>query len=82
MQTSAEKFRETGWEPEREVFFQLQGADRDYEERPDRDPERYEESAFGYGAGGAEEKSTCAWISITAVILCAALCALVVLWSR
>ena len=24
----------------------------------------------------------CAWISITAVILCAALCALVVLWSR
>ena len=25
---------------------------------------------------------TCAWISITAVILCAALCSLVVLWSR
>ena len=25
---------------------------------------------------------TCAWISITAVILCAALCALAVLWSR
>ena len=25
---------------------------------------------------------TCAWISITAVICCAALCALVVLWSR
>ena len=24
----------------------------------------------------------CAWISITAVILCAALCSLVVLWSR
>ena len=24
----------------------------------------------------------CAWISITAVILCATLCALVVLWSR
>ena len=24
----------------------------------------------------------CAWVSITAVILCAALCALVVLWSR
>ena len=24
------KFRETGWEPEREVFFQLQGADREY----------------------------------------------------
>ena len=25
---------------------------------------------------------TCAWISITALILCAALCALVVLWSK
>ena len=49
------KFRETGWEPEREVFFQLQGADREYEERPDHNPERYEESAFEYGAGDAEE---------------------------
>ena len=46
---------ETGWEPEREVFFQLQGADRDYEERPDHNPERYEEAAFEYGAGDAEE---------------------------
>ena len=49
------KFRETGWEPEREVFFRLQGADRDYEERPDHNPERYEKSAFEYGAGDAEE---------------------------
>ena len=49
------KFRETGWEPERDVFFQLQSADRDYEERPDRDSERYEEAAFEYGADGAEE---------------------------
>ena len=49
------KFRETGWEPEREVFFQLQDADRKYEERPDHDPERYEETAFGYGAGSAKE---------------------------
>ena len=49
------KFRETGWEPEREVFFQLQGADREYEALPDRDPERYEKSAFEYGAGDAEE---------------------------
>ena len=48
---------ETGWEPEREVFFRLQGADRDYEERPDHNPERYEESAFEYGAGDAEENS-------------------------
>ena len=49
------EIRETGWEPEREVFFQLQSADRDYEERPDRDSERYEETAFGYGAGSAGE---------------------------
>ena len=51
------KIRETGWEPERDVFFQLQGADRDYEERPDHNPERYEESAFGYSTGSAEENS-------------------------
>ena len=51
------KIRETGWEPEREVFFRLQGADRDYEERPDHNPERYEESAFGYSTGSAEENS-------------------------
>ena len=49
------KFRETGWEPERGVFFQLQGADREYEALPNRDPERYEEAAFEYGAGDAEE---------------------------
>ena len=49
------KIRETGWEPERKVFFQLQGADREYEALPDRDPERYEEAAFEYGAGDAEE---------------------------
>ena len=52
------KFRETGWEPEREVFFQLQGADREYEALPDRDPERYEETAFGYSTGSAEENSS------------------------
>ena len=48
---------ETGWEAERDVFFQLQGADRDYEERPDRDSEQYEETAFRYGTGSAEENS-------------------------
>ena len=51
------KFRETDWEPEREVFFQLQGADREYEALPNRDPERYEETAFGYSTGSAEENS-------------------------
>ena len=49
---------ETGWEPEREVFFQLQDADRKYEARPDHDPERFEEAAFGYGTGSAEENPT------------------------
>ena len=49
------RVRRTGWEPEREVFFQLQGADREYGALPDRDPERYEEAAFEYGAGDAEE---------------------------
>ena len=51
------EIRETGWEPEREVFFRLQGADREYEACPDHDPERYEETAFGYGTGSAEENS-------------------------
>ena len=50
--------RETGWEPEREVFFRLQNADREYEDRPDRDSERYEETAFGYAAGSTEENPT------------------------
>ena len=51
------KFRETGWEPEREVFFRLQSTDREYEDCPDRDSERYEETAFGYSTGSAEENS-------------------------
>ena len=52
------KSRETGWEPERDVFFQLQGADRDYEERPDHDSGRYEETAFGDSAGDEKENSS------------------------
>ena len=51
------KIRETGWEPEREVFFRLQSTDREYEACPDRGSERYEEAAFGYGTGSAEENS-------------------------
>ena len=51
------KFRETDWEPEREVFFRLQSTDREYEDCPDRDSERYEETAFGYSTGSAEENS-------------------------
>ena len=52
------KIRETGWEPEREVFFRLQSTDREYEDCPDRDSERYEETAFGYSTGSAEENPT------------------------
>jgi len=51
------KIRETGWEPEQEVFFRLQSTDREYEDCPDRDSERYEETAFGYSTGSAEENS-------------------------
>ena len=51
------KIRETGWKPEREVFFRLQSTDREYEDCPDRDSERYEETAFGYSTGSAEENS-------------------------
>ena len=51
------KIRETGWEPEREVFFRLQSTDREYEDCPDHNPERYEETAFGYSTGSAEENS-------------------------
>ena len=51
------KIRETGWEPEREVFFRLQGADREYEALPDHNPERYEETAFRYGTGSTEDNS-------------------------
>ena len=52
------KIREAGWEPEREVFFRLQSTDREYEDCPDRDSERYEETAFGYSTGSAEENPT------------------------
>ena len=51
------KIRETGWESERGVFFQLQSTDREYEACPDRGSERYEEAAFRYGTGSAEENS-------------------------
>ena len=51
------KFRETGREPEREVFFRLQRADRQYAEIYDNDFDRYEEPTYGYGSGCEEENS-------------------------
>ena len=49
---------ETGWEPEREVFFRLQRADRQYAEIYDNDFDRYEEPTYGYGSGCEEENPT------------------------
>ena len=51
------KFRETGWEPEREVFFRLQRVDRQCAEIYDNDFDRYEEPTYGYGSGCEEENS-------------------------
>ena len=48
---------ETGWEPDREVFFRLQRADRQYAEIYDNDFDRYEEPTYGYGSGCEEENS-------------------------
>ena len=52
------KFRETGWEPEREVFFQLQRADREYQNGIEYDDEGNESAAFQYGTGSEEENSS------------------------
>ena len=51
------KIRETGWEPEREVFFRLQRVDRQCAEIYDNDFDRYEEPTYGYGSGCEEENS-------------------------
>ena len=52
------KFRETGWEPEREVFFRLQRADRAYTERYDFNFGEQQTGDFSSGAGSAEENSS------------------------
>ena len=52
------KFRETGWEPEREVFFHLQRADREYQNGIEYDDEGNESAAFQYGTGRNEENSS------------------------
>ena len=51
------RVRETGWESEREVFFHLQRADRQYAEIHDNNFDRYEEPTYGYGSGCEEENS-------------------------
>ena len=49
------RIRKTGWESEREVFFQLQRADQYGTEIHDDDFDRYEEPTYGYGSGREEE---------------------------
>ena len=49
------KIRETGWEPERGVFFRLQRADREHQNGAEYSDERNESAAFQYDAGGEEE---------------------------
>ena len=51
------RVRETGWKPERGVFFRLQGADQYGTEIHDDGFDRYEEPAYGYGSGCEEENS-------------------------
>ena len=50
--------RETGWEPEREVFFRLQRADREYQNGTEYSDERNESAVFRYGTGSEEENSS------------------------
>ena len=47
----------TGWESEREVFFRLQRADREYQNSAEYSDERSESAAFRYGTDSVEENS-------------------------
>ena len=49
---------ETGWEHEREVFFRLQGTDREYQNGTEYSDERNESAAFQYGTDSNEENSS------------------------
>ena len=49
------RVRETGWESEREVFFQLQRANRQYAESCDYDFGEQQTGDFSSGAGNEEE---------------------------
>ena len=49
------RIRETGWEPEREVFFRLQRADREYAESRDFNFGERQTGDFYGGAGSKDE---------------------------
>ena len=53
-----DRVRRTGWEPEREVFFRLQRAEREYPNGTEYSDARNESAAFQYGAGSKEENSS------------------------
>ena len=52
------RVRETGWEPEREIFFRLQRADRQYAESRDYDFREQQTRVFSSGTGSEEENSS------------------------
>ncbi len=52
------RIRKTGWEPEREIFFRLQGTDREYQNGAEYSDERNESAAFRYDTGSEEENSS------------------------
>ncbi|MFR7741870.1 MAG: hypothetical protein ACLU3I_00070 [Acutalibacteraceae bacterium] len=60
MQASAAEFAETGWEPEREVFFRLQRADREYAESRDFDFGEQHTGTLSFGRKRRRRKSTSA----------------------
>ena len=49
------RFCRTGWESEREIFFHLQRADREYQNGTEYSDETNESAAFRYDAGSNEE---------------------------
>ena len=51
------KFRETGWEPERGVFFRLQGTEREYAESRDFNFGERRTENFNFSTGSGEENS-------------------------
>ena len=52
------RVRETGWEPEREIFFRLQRVDRQYAESRDYDFREQQTRVFSSGTGSEEENSS------------------------
>ena len=53
-----DRVRRTGWEPERGVFFRLQGTDREYAESRDYDFREQQTRVFSSGTGSEEENSS------------------------